>query len=420
MPSGRRKRPWCAAAVLGLSLMAGLAAAAEAGTGKWIVGETTGCGTSNPFFTPGERIRWHGTCADGKLHGYGTLIWIQDDRETERNVGNFRAGEFHGEVLTTYPDGQAIYGRYVDGRRDGTFVIIRIDGSHVEASYRDGTLVSQREMTTAAAATWRRQREAAVAGGIASATAPASVPAPVETGRTEEEDEGFFSGWGLGDWNVLDRMTGWFGFDDDAGDSRLPPLAPLAPVPAASPSTAAPAPVTTAAPAPVTAAAGTRATLASNSAERLETAYVPTPAIVRAPAVSVPAPAGAIPAPSAAIALGGDWYDMEIFLNESQSLRQHALGEGIHPHRRLAHPQRGRRCGTLSPGGRRSTGGAQCRRRHAAAGPARRGVADAGLRDPGSTHHGSAERVRTSCSDRPTGWSAAVAKTRRSICTSRS
>ena len=112
-------------------------------------------------------------------------------------------------------------------------------------------------------------------------------------------------------------MTGWFGFDDDAGDSRLPPLAPLAPVPAASPSTAAPAPVTTAAPAPVTAAAGTRATLASNSAERLETAYVPTPAIVRAPAVSVPAPAGAIPAPSAAIALGGDWYDMEIFLNES-------------------------------------------------------------------------------------------------------
>ena len=74
------------------------------------------------------------------LHRNSINRTIGDGR---RNVGNFRAGEFHGEVLTTYPDGQAIYGRYVDGRRDGTFVIIRIDGSHVEASYRDGTLVSQ-------------------------------------------------------------------------------------------------------------------------------------------------------------------------------------------------------------------------------------------------------------------------------------
>ncbi len=83
-----------AVAVLGAAVLAGAAAAAE--RPKWITDPSNGCGTSNPFPSREESIRWYGDCKDGRVHGRGTLIWLRKEVETERNEGTFKDGELHG------------------------------------------------------------------------------------------------------------------------------------------------------------------------------------------------------------------------------------------------------------------------------------------------------------------------------------
>jgi len=100
-----------------------------AGASTWIADERSGCGTSNNFAKPNEWIRWYGDCVDGKLDGHGVLTWFHGDREIEQNEGNFRNGEFDGVVVTSYPDGKSIVGRYRNGIRHGRFVIVRSNGA---------------------------------------------------------------------------------------------------------------------------------------------------------------------------------------------------------------------------------------------------------------------------------------------------
>ncbi len=145
----------------------------------WIVDQATGCGTSNPFSNPEESIRWYGGCVDGMLDGRGTLIWYTGNLETERNEGGFVAGEFHGDVITTYPTGQVIVGQYDHGTRNGAFVIVKRDGGYVSAVYSGGELVTQRNMSRQDIARWTEQRSA---GMTVAAVAPtvATTVAPVE------------------------------------------------------------------------------------------------------------------------------------------------------------------------------------------------------------------------------------------------
>jgi len=144
------------------------------GEAGWIVDATSRCGTTNPFAKPNESIRWFGPCEAGRLAGRGTLIWYEDGVESERNEGTFRRGELHGEAITSYPDGQVVVGTYADGIRDGDFVIVRADGSHIRARYDRGALLGERPMTTAEVETWRRERTVAAGGTLAQAvmTAP--------------------------------------------------------------------------------------------------------------------------------------------------------------------------------------------------------------------------------------------------------
>ncbi len=146
-----------------------------------IVDAQSGCGTSNPFPQPNERIRWYGGCADGKLAGKGTLIWYRGTVETERNEGRFRAGELHGPAITTYPDGRFIVGSYSNGARDGDFVINRGEGLHVSAAYQNGRLVTQREMAPSEVADWQRRRAGGEPVQLAEAPAPASASVALYT-----------------------------------------------------------------------------------------------------------------------------------------------------------------------------------------------------------------------------------------------
>ncbi len=135
-----------------------------AGQPGWIVDPVSNCATSNPFARADEEIRWYGACADGKLSGQGTLVWYVEGIESERNEGTFRAGEFDGEVITTYPDGEVIVGSYDDGVRDGDFTVIGVTGTHIRAKFRAGELVNEEEMTVTQIETWRNERASSYPG----------------------------------------------------------------------------------------------------------------------------------------------------------------------------------------------------------------------------------------------------------------
>ncbi|MEQ9641341.1 MAG: hypothetical protein RIM84_15055, partial [Alphaproteobacteria bacterium] len=176
------------------------ALAATPGGPNWIVDPDKGCGTSNPFPNPDDRIEWDGGCRNGMLHGPGTLIWSQKGEEYERDEGNFTDGELDGPAIISFPDGRRIHGRYRDGTRDGPFTVVMPDGTHVRATYRDGELVGEYQMSASEVDAWAAERAAApppttvtevtgtgdrVRTTTTTEAAPPSPPAPpaVDTGR---------------------------------------------------------------------------------------------------------------------------------------------------------------------------------------------------------------------------------------------
>ncbi len=144
-------------------------AAAPAAPSGWIADAVSRCATSNPLPTEGESIRWYGDCDNGKLTGHGTLIWYQGSREVERNEGGFRGGELHGEVVSTFDDGGYIVGEYIDGQRNGNFMIRRSDGSHLHANYEDGKLTARRIASAVEVDAWLMARAKQVASAAEAA-----------------------------------------------------------------------------------------------------------------------------------------------------------------------------------------------------------------------------------------------------------
>ena len=241
------------AAAIGATLISSLCLAAPlaAAEGAFLVDPNTRCGTISPFYVAGESIRWFGACRDGRLEGPGTLIWYRNQVEFERNVGTFKDGEFEGSVVTTFPDGQVVYGRYTAGARNGDFMVVRQDGSKIAAVYESGALKSQRHLDDAEAAQWAKrnavpaaaysqtaqvakqsqpalpqaqtapQRQVAVTPQVAPArqmiaparqVRPARRAAPVSAEGDEQGWIGsFFSVLNPLNWGLFDAMAGLFG-----------------------------------------------------------------------------------------------------------------------------------------------------------------------------------------------------------------
>ena len=178
----RHIRSYFAATIIAGAMMLIPMVDGRAQESKWIVDETTGCGTSNPFPAPDERIRWYGECRDGRLRGEGTLIWYRGGVEVERNVGTFLNGELHGPAVTSYPDGQTITGEYLKGQRHGDFYVSQKDGSFIRAVYERDRLVSQSKMTQRDVTLWRQQRSQESLAVVAATPSPQpvvqAVPAP--------------------------------------------------------------------------------------------------------------------------------------------------------------------------------------------------------------------------------------------------
>lgn len=112
----------------------------------FIADPENGCATSNPIPRLGETIRWSGDCANGLLHGQGTLLWLRDGKPRERNEGSFLAGELDGQASTTFADGTLLVGQYRRGIRHGEFILRRPNGTTIRAVYADGALISERQL----------------------------------------------------------------------------------------------------------------------------------------------------------------------------------------------------------------------------------------------------------------------------------
>jgi len=209
------------------ALLAWPLAAAE---DRWIVDPVTRCGTTSSFSTPGENIRWYGECRDGKLDGKGTLIWYDGQIETERNEGMFREGEFHGDVLTTFPDGRAIYGQYWTGVRHGYFLVVQADRGTLTATYEKGKLKSSTPVSAAEARDWQQRRRQRL---LAAAPRPDPIPQQQSTARAEQRtmpvqqaqparqaqpaaapSRGFWSRLNPLNWGVVGFFSGLFGGGD--------------------------------------------------------------------------------------------------------------------------------------------------------------------------------------------------------------
>lgn len=251
MRNGHAETARCALTAALIAAGALLAQPAAAAKGRWIVDPVSGCGTTSEFSSPSENIRWYGGCRDGKLDGKGVLIWYNGQIETERNDGTFRQGEFHGDVLTTFPDGRAVYGQYWTGVRHGDFLVLLRDGRAVRATYEKGRLISRRQVSAAEARDWQWRRQQRLAGfqpaptpqpaaAPAMRVAQARTPAPVPAVR---EETSFWSQINPLNWGILGFFSGLFGGDDNDEPAMARTAAPprrqmAAPAPVRAPAPA--------------------------------------------------------------------------------------------------------------------------------------------------------------------------------------
>lgn len=103
----------------------------------WIEGGRPGCRVWNPEPRPSESVVWTGSCANGFAQGHGTLIWLQEQRATDRFVGEYRDGRRTGRGVYTWSDGERYEGDYRDDKRTGRGVYTWPNGDRYDGGFRD-------------------------------------------------------------------------------------------------------------------------------------------------------------------------------------------------------------------------------------------------------------------------------------------
>ena len=93
-----------------------------AGVACWMeISQKPGCYVWNPYPQPGETVTWTGACAGRKPQGTGTITWAHDGG-VQTNTGRFVDGEKNGHWVVRFADGAVSEGPYVDGERHGYWV----------------------------------------------------------------------------------------------------------------------------------------------------------------------------------------------------------------------------------------------------------------------------------------------------------
>jgi hypothetical protein len=123
------------ACVLSLALGAVAVRAAEPG---WIADSKSGCKIYNAVPRPNESISWDGPCVNGIAQGHGTLQWIENRRNGEREEGDFVDGKMNGHGVSMWPNGSRYEGDFVDSRFSGHGIWTWSNGNRYEGDFVDG------------------------------------------------------------------------------------------------------------------------------------------------------------------------------------------------------------------------------------------------------------------------------------------
>lgn len=81
----------------------------------WITDAKSGCKAYNPDPQPNETISWEGTCKEGLINGFGTLIWSNKGNEVARHIGLFENGRPNGKGKFMVVNEAPIEGYFVMG-----------------------------------------------------------------------------------------------------------------------------------------------------------------------------------------------------------------------------------------------------------------------------------------------------------------
>ena len=110
----------------------------EIGAECWMETENqSGCYLWNPNLQRGETVTWTGNCADGLANGAGEGIW--NYKAAKRvDKGPYVDGKKNGHWIIRWTDGRVDEGPYVDGKRNGRWTQRTGDGSVEEGPYVDG------------------------------------------------------------------------------------------------------------------------------------------------------------------------------------------------------------------------------------------------------------------------------------------
>ena len=112
------------------------------GTSCWLeISNQPGCHIWNKHLAAGEGATWTGECSQGLAQGNGKLKTVWDgtnEIQTEESAGSFQDGIQQGQWVEHWVGWYHEEGAYLDGERNGTWVLIDGSGSGSKGPYRNG------------------------------------------------------------------------------------------------------------------------------------------------------------------------------------------------------------------------------------------------------------------------------------------
>lgn len=105
------------------------------GSACWMeLSNRPGCYVWNGRLVAGEAATWSGQCSGGYAQGVGTVLW-RHDNGGHTWEGTYVDGKRNGHWVIRYADEDVVEGSYVDGERNGDWIMRSSSGSVTEMSY---------------------------------------------------------------------------------------------------------------------------------------------------------------------------------------------------------------------------------------------------------------------------------------------
>jgi len=85
---------------------------------NWMQASNCDCIVFNPYPAPdklNETVTWDGACVQGKINGFGTLVWYKNNQYNQKLIGNFKEGRSHGKITIFFSSGRIKHSYHQNG-----------------------------------------------------------------------------------------------------------------------------------------------------------------------------------------------------------------------------------------------------------------------------------------------------------------